>query len=94
MTELETLKKTFKLSRYIENDENGRNWLKVKKYTKQIIWTDHSTNNEHLVTNGARKFEDETAGRWQTYGWYVAKESWDKEWARELAYSVVVEDND
>jgi hypothetical protein len=58
---------------YIEfSDEN---WEKVQQMNTRLIWTDHGTCENPMVTNGARLYSGRCC--WDTYGWYVMSKPWE-----------------
>lgn len=72
---------------YVEYIEfSDENWEKVQKMDTRLIWTDHGTCENPMVTSGARLY----GGRccWDTYGWYVMKHPW---WGEEEDTYISVE---
>lgn len=64
--------KDYEQVEYLEN--TPENWEKVQAVDTHLVWTDHGTCDNPMVSSGARMYSGRCC--WDTYGWYVMAKPW------------------
>lgn len=61
------------LSTWLDNTEE--NWEAVQKLDPHLVWTNHSTCEDEMLTNGCYMFKNSCC--WDTFGWFIGTEPWE-----------------
>jgi hypothetical protein len=61
------------LSTWLDNTEE--NWEAVQKLDPHLVWTNHSTCEDEMLTNGCYMFKNSCC--WETYGWLIGSTPWE-----------------
>lgn len=59
---------------FVDNDKDG--WERVQAMDPRLVWTNHSTCENELVTTGAAQY---SGCCWDTFGWFIGTVPWTNE---------------
>ena len=61
--------KKYKVGEYLDN--SPENWKKVQSMDPAYVWTNNSTCEEEMISNGVHDYTGSCC--WQTFGWYISE---------------------